>query len=96
MTQNIDRPLATFLGNIAVPLALILLGASFARLQVPRPISRLPILAMIAVALAKMVLLPVIGVFTVQSMVSGGLISHDSRVEKFVAMFLSGTPAAVK
>ncbi|THH29877.1 hypothetical protein EUX98_g4308 [Antrodiella citrinella] len=87
--------ITTFLGNIAVPLALILLGASFARLQMPQPISRLPILAMVAVTLAKMVLLPVIGVFTVQSMVSGGLISHDSRVEKFVAMFLSGTPAAV-
>ncbi|TCD62952.1 Protein M3 [Steccherinum ochraceum] len=86
---------ASFLGNIAVPLALILLGASFARLQIPRPISRLPIMAMIAVALAKMLILPVIGVFTTQAMVHGGLINQESKAEKFVAMFLSGTPAAV-
>lgn len=77
-------------------MALILLGASFARLQIPRPLSRLPIMAMIAVSLAKMVLLPVIGVLVVQAMVHNGLISREARAEKFVAMFLSGTPAAVK
>lgn len=53
-------------------------------------------MAMIAVSLAKMVLLPVIGVLVVQAMVHKGLINRDSRAEKFVAMFLSGTPAAVK
>lgn len=87
---------ADFLGTIAVPLALILLGASFARLTVPRPLSRLPIPAMVAVALAKMLIMPVIGVFMVLGMVKGGLINENSKVEKFVAMFLSGTPAAVK
>ncbi|KAI0920832.1 hypothetical protein AcW2_005986 [Taiwanofungus camphoratus] len=85
-----------FLGNIAVPLALILLGASFARLKIPRPISRLPIMAMLAVSFAKMVFLPIIGVFMVQAMVRGGLIDRDALAERFVAMFLSGTPAAVK
>lgn len=53
-------------------------------------------MAMIAVTLAKMLLMPVIGVFTVQAMVSSGLINREARAEKFVAMFLSGTPAAVK
>lgn len=86
---------AQFVGDIAIPLALILLGASFARLRIPRPLSRLPILAMIAVALAKMLLLPTIGVFMVQAMVGRGLIDRNAKVEKFVAMFLSGTPAAV-
>ncbi|OBZ70358.1 Protein ECM3 [Grifola frondosa] len=86
---------ADFLGSIAVPLALILLGASFARLKIPRPISRLPIMAMMLVTLAKMVILPVAGVFIVQAMVHGGLIDKDAKAEKFVAMFLSGTPAAV-
>ena len=81
---------------MAVPLALILLGASFARLKVPRPLSRLPIMAMLAVAMMKMAILPVIGVFMIQAMVKGGLIDRDARAEKFVAMFLSGTPAAVK
>lgn len=86
---------AEFVGNIAVPLALIMLGASFARLRVPRPLSRLPIAAMLAVTLVKMVLLPVFGVFMVQGMTAGGLIDHASKAERFVAMFLSGTPAAV-
>lgn len=81
---------------MAVPLSLILLGASFARLRVPRPLSRLPILAMLGVALMKMALMPVIGIFMIQGMVKGGLIDKSSKVEKFVAMFLSGTPAAVK
>ncbi|KAF7795549.1 hypothetical protein EIP86_006711 [Pleurotus ostreatoroseus] len=87
---------ASFVGDMAVPLALILLGASFARLRIPRPLSRLPILAMLAVALMKMAILPVIGVFMVQGMIKGGLIDRDAKAEKFVAMFLSGTPAAVK
>ncbi|KZT70274.1 hypothetical protein DAEQUDRAFT_215509 [Daedalea quercina L-15889] len=86
---------AQFIGDIAVPLSLILLGASFARMEIPRPLSRLPIMAMFAAALAKMALLPVIGVFLVQGMVKGGLISRESLAERFVAMFLSGTPAAV-
>lgn len=88
--------LASFVGNIAVPLALILLGAAFARLRVPRPLSRLPIMAMVSVALLKMVVLPVFGIFMVQAMVKGGLIAKESLAERFVAMFLSGTPAAVK
>ncbi|KIP06170.1 hypothetical protein PHLGIDRAFT_128453 [Phlebiopsis gigantea 11061_1 CR5-6] len=86
---------ANFLGNIAVPLALVMLGASFARLRVPRPLSRLPILAMLAVTLVKMAILPVVGILICQAMVTGGLIDKESRAERFVAMFLSGTPAAV-
>ncbi|EMD40327.1 hypothetical protein CERSUDRAFT_91042 [Gelatoporia subvermispora B] len=86
---------AQFLGDLAVPLALILLGASFARLRVPRPLSRLPIMAMVLVTVAKLVILPVIGVFLVQSMVKAGMIDKDAKAERFVAMFLSGTPAAV-
>ncbi|KZT26028.1 auxin efflux carrier [Neolentinus lepideus HHB14362 ss-1] len=86
---------ATFLGTMAIPLALILLGASFARLRIPRPLSRLPLPAMLAVSAAKMFLLPVIGVLVVQAMVRGGLIARDARAEKFVGMLLSGTPAAV-
>ncbi|CCL99484.1 uncharacterized protein FIBRA_01502 [Fibroporia radiculosa] len=84
-----------FIGDLAVPLSLIILGASFARLKIPRPLSRLPIMAMLAAACAKMVLLPVIGVFMIQAMVHGGLIERSAIAERFVAMFLSGTPAAV-
>ena len=45
---------AQFMGNIAVPLALVLLGASFARLQTPRPLSRLPLMAMFLTTITKM------------------------------------------
>lgn len=84
------------MGGIAIPLALVLLGASFARLRIPRPLSRLPITAMVLVAAVKMFILPVIGVFMVQAMVHRGLIDKTSKAERFVAVFLSGTPAAVK
>ncbi len=53
-------------------------------------------MAMLLVTAAKMIVLPVMGVFIVQAMVHKGLISVDARAEKFVAMLLSGTPAAVK
>ncbi|KAH9920864.1 membrane transport protein-domain-containing protein [Epithele typhae] len=85
---------AQFIDTLAVPITLILLGASFARLSFPRPLSRLPIAAMVLCALAKMALLPVIGVVMVQAMVRGGLIPVEARAERFVAMLLSGTPGA--
>lgn len=53
-------------------------------------------MAMLAVAFAKMLLLPVVGVFIVEAMVKRGLIDKSAKAEKFVAIFLSGTPAAVK
>ena len=84
------------MGNITIPLALILLGASFARFQVPRPLSRLPIMAMVLSTLSKMVLLPVIGVFIVQAMTAGGLVDAKAKALRFVMFFLSGTPTAVK
>jgi predicted permease len=87
---------ATFIGDIAVPLALVLLGASFARLRIPRPLRRLPLGAMFAVAFAKMVLSPIVGVFVVQAMVRNGMIDREAKAERFAAVFLSGTPAAVK
>ncbi|KAI9058822.1 hypothetical protein FKP32DRAFT_1597136 [Trametes sanguinea] len=86
---------AQFIDTIAVPLALILLGASFARIKVPHPFSRLPIMAMLLVTAAKMIVIPVMGVLMVQAMVRKGLIPQDAKAEKFVAMLLSGTPAAV-
>ena len=87
---------AQLLENLAVPLALIVLGASFSRCRIPRPLSRLPITAMLGCAAAKMVVLPVIGVTIVRGMVKHGMIPRDAKVEQFVAMLLSGTPAAVK
>lgn len=84
------------MGGITVPLALILLGASFARIKMPSPLSRLPIMAMFLSTMAKMVMLPVIGVFLVQAMTKAGLVHKDEITLRFVMMFLSGTPTAVK
>ena len=81
---------------MAVPLALIVLGTSFARMQIPRPISRLPIPALLAVCAAKMIVLPMIGVCMVQAMVRRGVVAKEAKVERFVSMFLSGSPAAIK
>lgn len=36
---------ADFIGALGIPAALILVGASFARLKIPRPISKLPLAA---------------------------------------------------
>lgn len=51
---------------------------------------------MLAVACAKMVVLPVIGVSMAQGMVKNGMVPADAKAERFVIAFLSGTPAAVK
>ena len=93
--QLIPFPTASFIGAITIPLSLVLLGASFARMKIPRPISRLPIAAVLSVCVAKLVLLPTIGVLIVQAMVRGGLIPRQNKAQIFVAMYLSGTPTSI-
>ena len=93
--QLITFPIAAFLGAITIPLSLVLLGASFARMKIPRPISRLPIAAILSVCVAKLVLLPIVGVLIVQAMVRGGLIPPQNKAQIFVAMYLSGTPTSI-
>jgi hypothetical protein len=51
---------------------------------------------MFSAALVKMAIIPVVGVLTVQAMTRGGLMDRNARAERFVAMFLAGTPASVK
>ncbi|RPD67398.1 auxin efflux carrier [Lentinus tigrinus ALCF2SS1-6] len=85
----------SFIGGITIPLALILLGANFAQLKMPRPLSRLPIVAMILTTAVKMILLPVIGIFIVQAMTKSGFVDRKEITLRFVLMFLSGTPTAV-
>ena len=88
------RRAAQFVDTIAVPLTLILLGASFARIAIPRPLSRLPLMAMFMCTMVKMVVLPVIGVFLVQAMTNSGFVDRKAITLRFVLMFLSGTPTA--
>ena len=65
-------------------------------MKVPRPLTRLPLTAIFLSTMAKMVMLPVIGVFLVMAMTDGGLVDKKQKTLRFVMMFLSGTPTAVK
>ncbi|TRM55499.1 auxin efflux carrier [Schizophyllum amplum] len=86
---------ASLFGNLVVPSGLILLGGSFARIRFPRPLSKLPIPAMIASTAIKLIAIPALGVLIVQGMVGGGMVPANAKAERFVATFLGGTPALV-
>ncbi|KAK0451927.1 hypothetical protein EV421DRAFT_1731698 [Armillaria borealis] len=75
----------SFVGNMNIPMTLILLGASFARMKIPRPFTKMPLPALFWVSFCKLAFLPVIGV-----------VPKEALVERFVAMLLSGTPSAVR
>ncbi|GAA5912699.1 hypothetical protein JCM6882_005765 [Rhodosporidiobolus microsporus] len=86
---------ATFIGNGSVPLGLLVLGSALARMRIPRPFSRLPISSIIAVAVAKLVLLPVFGYFFVTALANHTtLIDKEDRVLQFTAIYFSVVPTA--
>ncbi|SGY61296.1 BQ5605_C007g04545 [Microbotryum silenes-dioicae] len=75
---------AAFLGNASVPLGLIVLGSALQRMKLPRPISRLPFASITALAVAKLVILPVFGFFFVQALVRHtNLVREDQVVLRF-------------
>jgi len=87
---------ARLIGAITVPLTLFLLGVSFACMDVKlNPKSGLPIFALLSVCAAKMIFLPIVGVFITRAMITGGLINPKSKVQIFVAIFTSGGPSAI-
>lgn len=67
---------AAFVGAASVPLGLVVLGASVAKMVIPRPISRLPMASIGAMAIVKLVLLPVFGYLLVEE----GLVKHTNMV----------------
>lgn len=82
---------------MSVPMTLFLLGVSFARMDIKMSKrSGLPVFAFLSVCAAKMILLPIIGVFITRAMITSGLIHPESKVQIFVAIFVSGTPSALK
>ena len=96
LTSNYLRK-ARLIGAITVPMTLFLLGVSFARMDVKLgQKSGLPIPAFLSVCIVKMVLLPIMGVFVTRAMIANGLMHHESKVQIFVAIFVSGTPSAIK
>lgn len=86
---------ASLVGDMTIPLSLLLLGGSFARMHKPKDIKNLAIPAMVSVTILKLIVLPVFGILIVQAMVSRGLIPAEAKAQRFVAMLLSGSPSAV-
>lgn len=81
---------ATFIGAATVPLGLICLGSALANMKIPRnQWSVLPVGAIVSLSVAKMLFTPVLGVLITNGLVSGGLISRDDRVLRFVCMSAS-------
>ncbi|KAL5534864.1 hypothetical protein ACEPAG_1329 [Sanghuangporus baumii] len=88
---------ATFIGAASVPMGLISLGSALARLQVPHSPAQwrsLPLGAISALAIGKMVLMPIIGVLLTQGLTSAGVIDESDKVLRFVCIFLSCIPTA--
>ena len=76
----------TFLGSASVPLALICLGASLAKLRIPKGIKELPLGAISALTIGRLVLQPIIAIMLVEGLVRAGLIDEANKVLRFAMM----------
>ncbi|GAA5881038.1 hypothetical protein JCM3774_003076 [Rhodotorula dairenensis] len=86
---------ATFLGNASVPLGLLVLGSTLGRMRIPRPVSRLPISSICALAVAKCVILPVIGFVFVRALATHtSIVSEDNHVLQYVMLIFASVPTA--
>jgi hypothetical protein len=78
---------AAFMGTASVPLGLIALGSALARIRLPRSELRmLPLGAIGALAVLKMLVMPVFGVALVRGLVYAGFIPAQDKVLQFVCM----------
>lgn len=76
----------TFLGSASVPLALICLGAALAKLKIPKGMKELPLGAISALTIGRLVLQPIIAIGTVEGLVTAGLIDEANKVLRFAMM----------
>lgn len=79
----------TFVGAANVPLGLICLGSALARLKVPMTVSAwqaMPIGAISALSVAKIILSPILGVAICQGLTHAGVINEHDKVLRFVCM----------
>jgi predicted permease len=76
----------TFLGTASVPLALICLGAALAKLKIPKGIKELPLGAISALTIGRLVLQPIVAIVTVEGLVTAGLIDEANKVLRFAMM----------
>ena len=75
----------TFAGNASVPIGLICIGSALARLKFNGWASR-PCGAIIALAVGKMIVMPIIGAAVVAGFVKCGLLSKEDKVLQFVCL----------
>ena len=78
----------SFIGNAAIPWALICLGSSLARLHIPKrgEWHKLPLGAIGSLAMGRLLLMPVIGVLLCEGLTKVGFIPRDDKVLRFVCM----------
>lgn len=81
------QDIATFIGAASIPLGLVCLGSSLARLNVPvAQWRKLPVGAISWLAIGKMIIIPVLGVLICQGLVNAGVLFKDDKVLIFVCM----------
>lgn len=78
----------SFVGAASVPLGLVCLGSSLARLSMPRKgeWKNLPMGAIVWLSVAKIIFMPVLGVLICEGLTKVGVISKDDKVLRFVCM----------
>lgn len=80
----------TFIGGASVPLGLMTLGSALARLEIPNGRLRsLPLGAVSALAIGRMVIMPVLGVLITQGLTRVGLLDANDNVLRFVCMYVT-------
>jgi len=80
--------IATFIGGASVPLGLTCLGSALARLRVSHDSWRsLPIASISALATARLIIMPVLGVTICQGLTHAGVIDSENHVLRFVCMY---------
>ncbi|KAF7304414.1 Auxin efflux carrier transmembrane protein [Mycena chlorophos] len=87
----------TFIGAASIPVGLICLGSALARLHVPRGRQawrELPTGAILALAVGKMLVAPVLGVLICNGLTKVGVIDREDKVLRFVCIFFSCLPTA--
>ncbi|KAF7342249.1 Auxin efflux carrier [Mycena venus] len=84
---------ATFIGAASVPMGLVCLGSALARLRMPRgSCDTLPVGAILAFSVGKMLVFPVLGVLLCKGLVHVGVIASDDKVLQFICMFFACLP----
>jgi len=80
----------SFIGAASVPLGLICLGSSLARLPIPKKGEwrTLPLGAISSLAVGRTLLMPVIGVLICEGLTNAGIIPEDDKVLRFVCMYV--------